>query len=187
MSKYIRIRDKATERSDRFALEIVKGDGTTAPVAPSSETEIGLVELATTAEAAAGTDTQRAVTPAGLTAGVPGAVPAASATVAGKVELATDAEAVAVTDTARAVTPHGLGAALAKLFTISFTGSNGAGPCTATGLAVSDVIFGVAGLTTVGQADGSFEAVVSVADQIQQSSESNLSAENYQALVYRPG
>lgn len=42
---------------------------TTGPTGPfASETQQGLVELATTAEAAAGTDTQRAVTPAGFLA-----------------------------------------------------------------------------------------------------------------------
>lgn len=104
----------------------------------------------------------------------------------GKVELATDSETVAVTDAARAVTPHGLGASLAKLSQISFTGSNLAGACTATGVAVGDVIFGVAGLTDMGQMDSKFEGVVSVNDQIQQTAAENLSAKNFVALVYRP-
>jgi len=99
------------------------------------------------------------------------------------VELATDAESVAVTDVQRAVTPHGLGAALAKLFPISFTGSNLAGACTATGVAVGDVLFGIAGLTDMGQMDSKFEAIVTVADQIQQTAAENLSAKNFVALV----
>lgn len=80
--------------------------------ASASETVQGVVELATTAEATAGTDTARAVTPAGLAAAVGALVPAASETVQGKVELATTAEAVAGTDTSRAVTPAGVAAAV---------------------------------------------------------------------------
>jgi hypothetical protein len=110
----------------------------------------------------------------------------ASASRKGFVELATDAESYAVTDSTRAVTPHGLGAALAKLYVISFAGKNGAGACTATGVAVNDVIFGVAGLTTVGQLDASFEAVVTVANQIQQLAAGDLSTKNFLALIYRP-
>jgi len=113
-------------------------------------------------------------------------LPTATTSVSGVVELATDAEAITGTDTARAVTPRGLGAALAKMFVISFAGHNGAGACTATGVAVNDVIFGIAGLTDVGQADASFEAVVTVVDQIQQASASDLSLKNFVALVYRP-
>lgn len=117
---------------------------------------------------------------------VSGILEDASATKKGIVELATGPETIAVTDQARAVTPYGLGAALAKCFLISFTGHNAAGACTATSVAKGDVIFGVAGLTDVGEFKSSFESVVTVADQIQQSSASNLSAKNYLALVYRP-
>lgn len=74
----------------------------------ASETVSGKVELATTAEATAGTDTVRAVTPAGLSAAVGTLVPDASTTVKGKVELATNAEATTGTDTVRAVTPAGV-------------------------------------------------------------------------------
>lgn len=102
------------------------------PVA--SETAAGKVELATTAEATTGTDTTRAVTPAGVKAvgdtkaalshthtasqitdfntaadaRVNALVPSSSETAAGKVELATVAEATTGTDTARAVTPAGV-------------------------------------------------------------------------------
>lgn len=62
-------------------------------------TQQGIVELATSAETIAGTDTDRAVTPAGLVT--------LTATDArrGLVELATAAEARAGTDTTRAITP----------------------------------------------------------------------------------
>ncbi len=106
-------------------------DGTlkTAALPSASATASGIVELATTAEATTGTDTVRAVTPAGLktvadtkantthahagtdiTSGIISAtyLPTSSATTLGIVELATTAEATTGTDTVRAVTPAGL-------------------------------------------------------------------------------
>jgi hypothetical protein len=75
----------------------------------ATETTAGIVELATTVEAAAGVDTSRAITAAGLTAFFAGAsVPDASDTVKGKVELATSAETITGSDSVRAVTPQGL-------------------------------------------------------------------------------
>lgn len=73
----------------------------------------GIVELATPAEAQAGTDAERAVTPAGLEArigDIPSAVspPNASKSRKGLVELATHGEAQGGTDDVRAVTPAGL-------------------------------------------------------------------------------
>ena len=76
------------------------------PVPDASTSVKGQVELATPVEAKAGTDTQRAVTPAGLAARTPDA----STSVKGQVELATPVEAKAGTDTQRAVTPAGLAA-----------------------------------------------------------------------------
>lgn len=70
----------------------------------ASTTASGIVELATNAETQTGTDTARAVTPAGL------ASVTATETRAGLVELATTAEVQTGTDTARAVTPAGLAA-----------------------------------------------------------------------------
>lgn len=168
------------------AVEVINGDGTFDNLQQASAAIMGVVELATSAEAVTGTDTERAITPAALAAAVGTHTPAASTTAAGKVELATDAEAIGVTDANLAVTPHGLGAALAKLYPISFTGSNLAGACTAVGVAAGDVLFGVAGLTDMGQMDSKFEAVVSVNDQIQQSAAEDLSTKSFMALVYRP-
>lgn len=68
-------------------------------VSAATDTAAGIVELATNAEAQAGTDTARAVTPAGL------ASVTATETRAGLIELATSAEAQTGTDTARAITP----------------------------------------------------------------------------------
>lgn len=69
----------------------------------------GLVELATNTETQAGTDAQRAVTPASL------ASTTATATRAGLVELATEAETQAGTDAQRAVTPAGLASTTATV------------------------------------------------------------------------
>lgn len=77
-------------------------------VPDATDTVKGIVELATTSEASTGTDTTRAVTPAGLAA----AVPAASTSAAGKVELATTGEATAGVSSTLAVTPAGLKAAV---------------------------------------------------------------------------
>ncbi len=68
----------------------------------------GLVELATTTEATTGTDTTRAVTPAGVKAAITAATPAATTSVKGLVELATNAETRAGTSSTLAVTPAGL-------------------------------------------------------------------------------
>lgn len=69
---------------------------------PASETEKGTVEMATTTEAAAGTDTARAVTAAGVKAYTDG-------------RLASQAEAEAGTDTAKLMTPERVAQALAAL------------------------------------------------------------------------
>ena len=91
------------------------------PISQATETEAGKAELATSAEAIAGTDTARIVTPAGLLAVLNART--ASETATGLVELATTAEATTGTDTARAVTPAGLLAALnARTATTSQTG-----------------------------------------------------------------
>jgi hypothetical protein len=66
---------------------------------PASETAKGFVELATNAEVQTGTDTERAVTPAGLQSKV------ASETAKGFVELATQAETDTGTNDTTAVTP----------------------------------------------------------------------------------
>lgn len=93
--------------------------GSAIPVVPdASETVKGKVELATTTEATTGTDTTRAVTPAGLAAAVGSLVPDASTTVKGKVELATNAETATGTDTVRAVTPAALRALLSAMFPV---------------------------------------------------------------------
>lgn len=110
---------------------------------------------------------------------------AASATVAGKVELATDAEAKTGTDTARAVTAANVRAVLTGLKFISFDGHNNVGACTATGAVIGDKVLYVAGLTggALGNASASFEATITVADQIQQSAVGDLSSNDYLAVL----
>jgi microcystin-dependent protein len=68
----------------------------------------GVVELSTVAEAIAGIDATRAVTPEGLLAAIQQNVPQATYSSAGKVELATPTEAYTGTDSTRAVTPEAL-------------------------------------------------------------------------------
>lgn len=72
---------------------------------------------------------------------------------------------------------------------ISFTGASAAGACTATGTLVGDRVLSVTGLAsgTVGDKSASFESVVSVADQIQQTSASDLHLNQYLALLQRTG
>lgn len=110
---------------------------------------------------------------------------AASATGAGLVELATDAEAKAGSSTALATTPANVASMFAGLKFITVDGRNGAGAITATGAAVGDVVIGVAGLTAgaLGAATASFESAITVVNQIQQSSASNLSANDYLVIL----
>lgn len=99
----------------------------------ASETQQGIVELATNAEVAAFSDTARAITPASLgsvrgatnglasldssglvpAAQIPsigaGNLPAATTSASGIVELATNAETLAFADTSRAIVPSSLG------------------------------------------------------------------------------
>lgn len=74
----------------------------------------------------------------------------------------------------------------AKTKVYSFTGRNGAGAVTLTGAAVGDVVLGVAGISTVGNAAASFESTITVVNQIQQSSASNLSAVTYLVVLSTP-
>lgn len=68
----------------------------------STVSQRGIIELATTTQVNAGTDTERAVTPATL------ALRTATETRTGLIELATQAEVTAGSDTTRAVTPNAL-------------------------------------------------------------------------------
>jgi hypothetical protein len=124
-------------------------DGTlkTASIPAATLTSTGVVELATNAETVAGTDTVRAVTPAGLsttmatkadiahthtgadiTSGTIGSayLPAATTAAAGVTQLATVAETLVGTSTTKAVTPAGVDAAIIA----------GAGPVTLTDASV---------------------------------------------------
>jgi len=149
-----------------------------ANMAAATTTAQGAVELATDAETQTGTDTARAVTPANLAACT------ATETRKGVVELATDAEAKAGSDTARAITPALLAAVLLNCKLISFDGLNGAGACTATGAAVGDRVVGVVGLSgALGAADASFEATITVVNQIQQTALGDLSLNDYLVIL----
>lgn len=140
-----------------------------------------LIELASSQETIAGTDTTKGVTPAGLQAKV------ASTTAKGIVELATSAEAIAGVDTERAITPANLAVVTANLDIISFEGKNEAGACTMTGVNVGDVVLSVTGtvIADVGDKASLFESTITVNDQIQQTSATDLSTKIFIALILR--
>lgn len=96
----------ATPASIGVSWELVYGPDKTIPSATTSVQ--GKVELATTAEAAAATDTARAVTPAGLLSFLSAKLLYATEDAPGKIEIATYAEVLAGASTTRAVTPAGL-------------------------------------------------------------------------------
>lgn len=62
-------------------------------------------------------------------------------------------------------------------------GAAAAGPITVAGAVVGDVVIAVTNLTTPANASASFEATVSVAGQVQQTSGSNLNGSTYQFLL----
>lgn len=68
-----------------------------------------------------------------------------------------------------------------------FTGHNNTGACTLTGAKVGDLVLGVVNLTDGGGAASSFESTITVADQIQQTSASNLSAKKFSLLLLKRG
>jgi hypothetical protein len=169
-----------TAQNDIDTLEV-------AVAVAASTTVAGNVELATSAEAITGTDEARAVTPKALADAATTHVSAATVEAAGKVELATDAETLAGTDTGRAVTPSNLASVISQVEIISFQGVGATGPCVAVGLNVGDDILSVTGgqAGVVGDQGANFEGVVTVDDQIQQTSNDNLAANTYLALVLR--
>ena len=103
------------------------------------------------------------------------------------VELASSAVTIAGTDATQGVTPAGLSATLGKVDIISFAGKNGAGACTMTGVKVGDVVLSATGTVAadVGDKASLFETAITVNDQIQQSSASDLSTKVYMALILR--
>lgn len=66
---------------------------------------------------------------------------------------------------------------------VAFTGKNGTGACTATGAAVGDKVIGIVNLTDGTTATSLFESTITVANQIQQSSATDLSAKKFSLLV----
>jgi hypothetical protein len=98
-------------------------------IVAASEIAQGIIELATAAEVAAGTDGVRAITPANLNSitrlgtvtvgNVTSVVSAASEVLAGKIEIATQAEVTTGTDDTRAITPLKLKTALGTTGTLS--------------------------------------------------------------------
>ncbi len=57
--------------------------------------------------------------------------------------------------------------------------NNGAGACIVPGVAVGDVVAAVYNIKTIGSESSSFESKVTIANQVQQTSSSNLSQNEY--------
>lgn len=72
-----------------------------------------------------------------------------------------------------------------RVIPIHSLGRNGAGSLTLTGAKVGDRVAGVYNISTPGNAGASFETEITVADAIQQSSASNLSAVNLLFFLQR--
>jgi hypothetical protein len=136
---------------------------------------------ASDAQALAKSATDKAVTPGNL------AALGSTATFAGLVELATNAEALLGTDTVRCVTPANLLYVAGMRDIITFAGRNLAGVCTLVGVKAGDVVLSVTGLVaaTVGDQSAKFETTITVNDQIQQSSATDLSTYIYMAYIQR--
>lgn len=66
------------------------------------------------------------------------------------------------------------------------TGKNGTGACTATGARVGDKVIGMVNLTDATDDKANFELAITVVDQIQQSSASNLSAKKFMLFIRKP-
>jgi hypothetical protein len=101
------------------------------------------------------------------------------------IPYATPVEAQELLDNELVISPNTLGGVIAQLRLISFAGRNGAGEIALVGATVRSWVLGIC------QADGgsgfantSFESAITVADQIQQVSVENLSANHYVALLY---
>lgn len=116
-----------------------------------------------------------------------GAGTTATTTAKGPVELATNAETLAGTDTDRALTAASVAYLVSMMDVLSFTGAASAGACTLTGVKAGDKVLTVTGVAsgTKGDQGTSFETTITVNDQIQQSSASNLSANVYLAFILR--
>lgn len=180
MATKAQILAKVRSAQDRYNIGWLI-DNLTDATTSASTTEEGTIEIATDAEAQAGVDTSRAITAANLQA-VTG-----TTTRKGVCELATDAEAKAQSSDTVVLTPGNMGETLAGIKIMSFDGRNGAGACTAVGAAVGDKVLYVAGLTSgsLGNASASFESTVTIVDQIQQSSVSDLSTKDYLAILIK--
>lgn len=104
---------------------------------------------------------------------------------AGLLALATNAIGLAGTDTAKALTAAILAYVLTQVKIESFMGHNLTGACTLTGVKIGDLVLGVTGIgsTLVGDLSGSFETTITVADQIQQSSNTDLHLNQYMVVI----
>lgn len=105
----------------------------------------------------------------------------------GQTTFCSDAEVKAGTNTTKVVSPARVSTAIGTLVLINFVGKNLAGACTAVGLKAGDVVLSVTGIAAadVGDKASLFETVITVNDEIQQLSATNLSTKVYSALIKR--
>ncbi len=75
------------------------------------------------------------------------------------------------------------GAGFSRAAHTEFYASNGAGACVLPSAQVGDTVVGVINIATRGNESSSFETTISKAGQIQQTSSSNLSANQYLAFT----
>lgn len=148
------------------ALDLINAASLTLPAASSAETIAGAIS-------------NKAVTPAGL------ATLTGTSTRSGLLQLASSAEALAGSDTAKALTAADLASVLTAIKVESFTGKNLTGACTLTGVKVGDLVLGVTGqgASINGDQSAKFESVITVNDQIQQSSNTDLHLNQYTAII----
>jgi hypothetical protein len=77
----------------------------------------------------------------------------------------------------------GIDDTLDSILFLGYTGKNGAGACTCTGARVGDKVAGTVNMTDGGTASSLFESTITVANQIQQSSATDLSAKKFSVLL----
>lgn len=107
-----------------------------------------------------------------------GGVIKAAGTQASAITALTDSSGGSADDTIAAI-----GTLQSPRIMLAFTGKNGSGACTLTGSAVGDVVLGIVNITDGTTATSSFESTITVVNQIQQSSASDLSTKKFAVLL----
>ena len=169
---------KQLDRSTRGTLTTaLKVDGNTGTVTVAGQTisSSGVVGSTGAVTATTVTASGLVAAQAALTVGTTLAVTGAS-TLTGNTTVGGTLGVTGATTLPAATTIGGKTPMTGSVYSVVQAGKNGAGALTLTGALVGDTVVGIANLTTPGDLKSSFEATVSVAGQIQQSSATDLSA-----------